>query len=128
MKAPAENYRDFMDQALEEAARLAGAELKVSKRVVSAHSGGGLTLRNAIKSGNFKADKIELLDANYGDWGMVMTNWAKQQTAGKVADPAAGRPFSFFSLGTIFVAYVSTDFSWRPFSLSFSGDSKGFGC
>jgi hypothetical protein len=84
MKTPNEDYGDFMNQSLSEAARLSGvSSLQVSERVVAAHSGGGLALKNAITSGNFKADKIELLDANYGDWGMVMTKWAQKFPAGQ---------------------------------------------
>jgi hypothetical protein len=84
MKPPKESYTDLMSQALGEAARMAKVpSLKISERIVAAHSGGGLAIRNVVTSGQMQADKIELLDANYGDWGAVMTKWAMKVPEGK---------------------------------------------
>lgn len=79
MTPPRESFRGLMAQVLEEATRLAGRELAIWSRVVSAHSGGGLALRNAVVSGQFAAEGLEFLDANYGDWGMVIAKWANAQ-------------------------------------------------
>jgi hypothetical protein len=76
MAAPRESYASLSRDALAEAARLAGAPLTVRERIVSAHSGGGLALRNAVTSGHLTADRLEFLDSNYGDWGMVIARWA----------------------------------------------------
>lgn len=76
-------------EALAEAARLAGAAgpaaIDVEARIVSAHSGGGLALRNAVLAGEMRADFVELLDAAYGDWAQTIAAWAALQ-------PAAARP------------------------------------
>ncbi|MBF0546566.1 MAG: hypothetical protein HQM08_19120 [Candidatus Riflebacteria bacterium] len=84
MKPPEESFAAFSSQAMKEAARLAGvSSLEISQRIVSAHSGGGLALRTAVQTNQFVADKIELLDANYNDWGMVLTKWSKSFPQGK---------------------------------------------
>lgn len=82
MKPPRESYQALQQQALGEAARMAGQPITVDKRIVSAHSGGGLALRNAVTSNQFAADRIEFLDCNYSDWGAVITRWAKSQPEG----------------------------------------------
>lgn len=80
MTPPRESFSNLMRQVLEEANRVAGRELVIRSRVVSAHSGGGLALRNAVTAGQFAADGLEFLDCNYGDWGMVIAQWANKQT------------------------------------------------
>lgn len=80
--APPESFAALTHEALGEAARLAGATITVDTRVVSAHSGGGLALRNAVTARTFAAEKIEFLDCNYTDWGMVIADWAAAQPAG----------------------------------------------
>lgn len=82
MKGP-ESFRRLEEVALGEAARLIGTTITIDRRIVSAHSGGGLALRNAVVSGQFAAHRIEFLDCNYGDWGMVIANWAAAQPAGQ---------------------------------------------
>jgi hypothetical protein len=52
-----------------------------ARRVVSAHSGGGLALRNSVAARTFRADRIELLDASYGDWAQVVAAWAAARPA-----------------------------------------------
>jgi hypothetical protein len=79
MTPPREGFAALQRQAVGEAARLAGQSLTIASRVVSAHSGGGLALRNAVVSGQFAADALEFLDCNYGDWGMVIARWAAAQ-------------------------------------------------
>jgi peptidoglycan hydrolase-like protein with peptidoglycan-binding domain len=74
---PPESFKALHDQALAEAARLAGApSITVSLRIVDAHSGSGYTLQNAIRSGEFQADKVNLLDSSYNDWSQSVAYWA----------------------------------------------------
>jgi hypothetical protein len=84
MRAPLEGFTRLESQALAEAGRLAqtSRSLVVRQRIVSAHSGGGLALRNAVVAGELRADRIELLDSAYGDWAQVVTRWALAQPAG----------------------------------------------
>lgn len=81
MTPPRESFRGLMAQVLEEAKSIADRDLTIASRVVSAHSGGGLALRNAVVSGQFAAEGLEFLDSNYGDWGMVIAKWANAQSA-----------------------------------------------
>jgi hypothetical protein len=79
LRAP-ESFTALERQAVGEAARLSGVtELSVSIRIVSAHSGGGVALKNAAKQGDLRADKINLLDSAYGSWAEVVTRWALAQ-------------------------------------------------
>jgi hypothetical protein len=72
-----ESYRRLIEQALAEAARLAGVDkLRVATRVVSAHSGGGRALRNIVNAGEMQADHLELLDMFYSDWATTTARWA----------------------------------------------------
>jgi len=74
---PPESFKGLHQQALGEAARISGgASVTVTSRTVDAHSGAGLTLQNAIRSGEFKADKVNLLDASYSDWSQSVARWA----------------------------------------------------
>lgn len=83
MVPPRETFSGLMTQVQGEAERLAGRKLTVAARIVAAHSGGGLALRNAVASGQFAADGLEFLDCNYGDWGMVIAQWAADQAPGR---------------------------------------------
>lgn len=83
MKAPGESYRGLAEAGLGEAARRVGQALTFDRRIVSGHSGGGLALRNAVVSGQFVADRLEFLDCNYGDWGMVIADWAAGRPVGQ---------------------------------------------
>ena len=58
---------------------LAGRAPTIARRIVSAHSGGGLAIRNAIAARTFRADRLELLDSAYGDWAQVTAAWAARQ-------------------------------------------------
>ncbi|MBT4366415.1 hypothetical protein HOD15_03260, partial [Candidatus Peregrinibacteria bacterium] len=44
-----------------------GTRVNVTKRTVKGHSAGGLALKNLSKSG-FHIDRIDFLDASYGNW------------------------------------------------------------
>jgi hypothetical protein len=85
--ASGESFAGLERESLAEAKRLAGGgtDIDVEDRIVSAHSGGGLALRNAVTSGQFEADEIEFLDCTYGDWGEVVVRWA-------LSLPAASQP------------------------------------
>ncbi len=84
MKPPRESGAALEREALGEAARLAGApSLEIGERVLSAHSGGGLALKNLVQAGEARADRIEFLDATYGDWGHVVARWAAAQPEGR---------------------------------------------
>jgi len=84
MKPPKESYDQLMKDALGEAARMAGVpSLTVGERVVAAHSGGGLALKNVVAAGQMKADKLELLDCTYGSWGQDVARWAMRQPEGR---------------------------------------------
>jgi len=74
--APPESFRDTSREALELAGILAGRRLTVTRRLVDAHSGGGLAVRNAAATGELDADKVNLIDAAYGAWAQVITAWA----------------------------------------------------
>jgi hypothetical protein len=76
MAPPRESLAELSRQALEVAANLVGQTITIQQRVVSAHSGGGLALRNAVSSGQMAADALEFLDCNYGNWGAVIADWA----------------------------------------------------
>ena len=85
MHAPGESFAGLDRESTAEALRLLGhgaMRLDVSDRIVSAHSGGGLALRNAVTAGEFRADYIEFLDCTYGDWGQVVVRWALGLPAG----------------------------------------------
>lgn len=86
MTAPRESFTLLDRDALAEASRLVGQQITVGERIVSAHSGGGLALRNAVTSRQLRANRLEFLDSNYGDWGMVIATWAASQ-------PEGNRPF-----------------------------------
>jgi hypothetical protein len=89
MLAGRESFAGLGREAEAEALRLAGGavgRLDVRARIVSAHSGGGLALRNAVTAGEFRADYVELLDCAYGDWAQVVVRWA-------LGLPAGGRPY-----------------------------------
>ena len=60
-----------LEKAALDAARLmvVGKNIDVTSRTVEAHSGAGLALANAAAQGELHADKINMLDATYGDWG-----------------------------------------------------------
>ncbi len=74
---PPESFRALTEQALGEAARLAGApSIEVRERTVDAHSGGGLALKNAINSGELVADKVNMLDCAYKDFAQTIGRWA----------------------------------------------------
>ena len=85
MAAP-ESFTRLEREGLAEAARLAGRTLTIGRRVISAHSGGGLALRNAVTEGQIEAERFEFLDCNYGDWGMVVADWCAEQPAGHRPD------------------------------------------
>ena len=74
--APPESFRETSREALEVAGVLAGRRLTVTRRLVDAHSGGGLAVRNAAVTGELDADKVNLIDAAYGAWAQVITAWA----------------------------------------------------
>ena len=73
--------------ALDREARAKAAELgdvstiNVSARIVEAHSGGGLAIANAIAGGELDADKVNLLDATYHDWGSTVASYALDERA-----------------------------------------------
>ena len=46
-----------------------GKRVNVAKRTVKGHSAGGMALKNLAKSG-FHIDRIDFLDASYGDWAV----------------------------------------------------------
>ena len=48
----------------------------VGERIVDGFSGGGKALKNAINSGEFVADKVNILDAAYGDYAQTVARWA----------------------------------------------------
>lgn len=75
MAAP-ESFAQLEAESIKVAAYLLPRRPDVRKRIVDAHSGGGLALRNAAASGELRADKINLLDSAYGDWAQVVTQWA----------------------------------------------------
>ncbi|MHC4391197.1 MAG: hypothetical protein ACYS22_07755, partial [Planctomycetota bacterium] len=82
--SPPESFAGLQDAALGEAARLAGAgSISVETRIVDAHSGAGLGLKNAVRAGTFAADKINLHDAAYGNWAQTVTRWAMEQPEGR---------------------------------------------
>ncbi len=76
MRAPSESWRGLETHALLAAATVAGGPISVGQRIVNAHSGGGKGLANAIGSGQFAADKVNLLDSTYVDWGLRAVQWA----------------------------------------------------
>jgi len=82
--APPESFRETSREALELAGALAGRPLTVARRVVDAHSGGGLPVKNAALSGELDADKVNLLDAAYGSWAQVIVAWALERPGTRV--------------------------------------------
>ncbi len=75
MAAP-ESFAQLEAESIRVAAFLLPRRPEIVRRIVDAHSGGGLALRNAVASGELRADKINLLDAAYGDWAQVVAQWA----------------------------------------------------
>jgi hypothetical protein len=83
MRAP-ESFARLEAEALLVARDLLGgrAPALIASRIVAAHSGGGLALKNAVLAGTMRADRIELLDASYGDWAQAIAAWAAAQPGG----------------------------------------------
>jgi peptidoglycan hydrolase-like protein with peptidoglycan-binding domain len=80
LKGPNESFAELHREAFGVAANIIGAnKLKLDRRIVDVHSGSGLTLVNAIKSGELVADKLNLLDSAYGDWAQRAMRWALKQ-------------------------------------------------
>jgi hypothetical protein len=62
-----------------QAARLLGVDHLTSGRIIlKAHSGGGVVFKNAIEAGELRANRIEFLDAMYGNWGDLVAQWARR--------------------------------------------------
>ncbi len=82
--APSEDFLWLEGQALLVARDLLGGRWPgaIVSRIVAAHSGGGLALKNAVVWNAFQADRIELLDSAYGDWAQVVASWAAAERAG----------------------------------------------
>ncbi len=78
MRRP-ESFLGLEQAALAEVGRRAGASITVEARIVDAHSGGGWALANAVRRGELAADKVNLLDATYSNWGQTIVNWALDQ-------------------------------------------------
>lgn len=72
----------------EDALRAAGIT-KVAVRIVSAHSGGGSALANAIRGNadgsGLRADRLELLDSLYGSEAAI-AGWAKTKNGGALGE------------------------------------------
>jgi peptidoglycan hydrolase-like protein with peptidoglycan-binding domain len=85
--APPEDFAAMESEALLLARDLLGGRWPagVSERIVSAHSGGGLALKNAVRAGAFRANRIEFLDCTYGDWGEVVAAWAAAAPPGTIS-------------------------------------------
>jgi len=81
LRPPRESLGSLTREAVGVAATLAGASsLVVEKRTIGAHSGAGLALVNAARSGELVADKINLLDSAYGSWSQTIARWALRQS------------------------------------------------
>jgi hypothetical protein len=78
----AESFAGLQKDALARTAKSGGVpEVNVGSRTVEAHSGGGLAIANAIRQGELQADKLNLLDSTYGDWGLKAVTWALDERA-----------------------------------------------
>jgi hypothetical protein len=77
---PPESAQGLEKAALVQARLLTGDQpITVSERIVECHSGGGLALANAADQGELHADKINLLDAAYNNWGEKCVEYAVNQ-------------------------------------------------
>jgi hypothetical protein len=81
--AKPESMAGLERDALAQAAELAGVTTvdPDPHRIVEGHSGGGLAIANAIRSGELNADKINLLDSTYSDWGSTAVTYALDERA-----------------------------------------------
>lgn len=81
-----ESFAALQKDALQAISASLGETPSVVTRVVSAHSGGGSALQNAISASDFYADKLLLLDCFYetrgNNWWQTIAKWltARPQT------------------------------------------------
>lgn len=81
--AAGESFAGLEAAAIAEATRSAGRPLAITGRTVTAHSNGGFAVANAARSGELKADRLQLYDCFYESDGVrsweTIGDWAAAQ-------------------------------------------------